>query len=239
MADEPEAPSKPAGKGIGGTLGKKFGPLPVWGWGLVVGALGIVAYRYYAAKNAASASTAATTAVGAGTTATGAPLGTSVGGNGYSGGDVAAQLAALTAQLQSQGTGSTSAGPGTAPTVGSNPGGGFFAPPGGGGYESSGGLNYLAVTSSAELAQLLAAGQQVFEQPAPGVFVPYTGGNVASAHQNTPLFIQSPFSGPAPTPSGAGGSASPVGGTGGAPSPVTSGPQPVATHTPLPAVQSK
>src|SRR5580704_6086036 len=108
MADEPEAPSKPAGKGIGAALGKKFGPLPVWGWGLVVGALGIVAYRYYAAKSAASSSAATPSAVtnasdlGAGTSST-------PGTNGYQDSGQLTQLqneiAAIQAQLNPTGAG--------------------------------------------------------------------------------------------------------------------------------------
>src|ERR1700722_5886284 len=124
MADEPEAPPKPAGKGIGAKLGKKLGPLPVWGWALVGVVGAVVAYRWYAAKQAASSAAASSsTAVGAGTTGSGAPAAGSAGAdgsdNGYSDGG-SSQLQALLTQLQSQlpsGT-STAAGGGAAPSTG-------------------------------------------------------------------------------------------------------------------------
>ena len=102
MADDaPEAPPRSAGKGIGSKLTKKLGPLPVWAWGLAVVSLGYLGYRYYASKQAASGAASASTAVGAGTTGSGAPD-TS---GGYSDGG-SGQLAGLLSQLQTQlGTG--------------------------------------------------------------------------------------------------------------------------------------
>ncbi len=79
MAEEPEAPSTSAGKGIGAKFTKKLGPLPVWAWGLGGAAAIFLVYRWYSAKNAASsaaASPASATGLGAGTSST-------PGSNGY------------------------------------------------------------------------------------------------------------------------------------------------------------
>jgi hypothetical protein len=215
MADEPETPAKGTG-GIGSKLTKKLGPLPVWAWGLGAAALAFLAYRYYQSQQSSAAS--ATTATQPLTTATGA---STPGSNGYQDNGQLSQLQQQLATLQQQlGTG-TGAGSTLAPAVGSNPGGGFYPVGGAGGYETAGGTTYQEIANGAMFNQLLAAGVQMFTQPAPGIFVPYTGG--PSGHLNTPVFFQTPYTGPAPT-SGAGGSASPpgvgTGGTGGAPAPI-------------------
>lgn len=228
MADEPEAPPKPAGKGIGGKLGKKLGPLPVWGWALVGVTAAVVAYRWYAAKQAASSAAASSsTAVGAGTTGSGAPEAGSAGAsgsdNGYSDGG-SSQLQALLAQLQSQlPSSTTSAGASLAPSTGALSGEGYGGPSGG--YESAGGQNYLALTTASAVNAALGAGQTLFYQPQQGVFVPVTSpkpvpSTWSIASGGTPYFVTSPYTGASATS----GAAAPT--TGAAPSPVTSGPLP-------------
>ncbi len=225
MAEETPSPPSQAGKGIGSKLTKKLGPLPVWGWAIVGGAVLVVVYRWYSAKNAAAsaattaatAPTTGTTGLGSADTGAGAGGGSSGAGNGYNDGGTG-QLAAILAQLQSQGIGATSAGPGTAPAVGKYQGGGFWPQSGPGGYETAAGTTYQNVTTSAAVDELLASGQQLFIQPVQGIFVPYTGG--PSGQGNIPIYVQSPFTGPAANVSGAGGSASPVGGTAGPPAPI-------------------
>jgi hypothetical protein len=69
MADITDAPGTPASSG-GGKLGvwkKKYGPLPLWGWGVLV-LLGILAYLWYKNKNAnaTASSTTASDSTGAG-----------------------------------------------------------------------------------------------------------------------------------------------------------------------------
>lgn len=63
MATETDAPGTPATSGGGGKLGvwkKKYGPFPLWGWGiLLVGA--ILAYLYYKNRNTAASSNASNT----------------------------------------------------------------------------------------------------------------------------------------------------------------------------------
>jgi hypothetical protein len=64
MADAPtDAPGTPASSG-GGKLGiwkKKYGPLPLWGWALILLAA-ILGYLYYKNRNSASTTASATTA---------------------------------------------------------------------------------------------------------------------------------------------------------------------------------
>ena len=96
--EAPESPPSRAGKGIGSKLTKKLGPLPVWGWALGVGGLAFLGYRYWSSKHAAASAATASTAVGAGTTSSGAMGDT---GTGYSGGG-SDQLAGLLSQLQQQ-----------------------------------------------------------------------------------------------------------------------------------------
>jgi hypothetical protein len=100
MAEEPEAPSRSTGKGIGSKLGKKLGPLPVWAWGLAGVSLAYLGYRYWSSKNAA-ASQSATPAVGAGTAASGQMADT---GTGYqdSGSDQLSKLSDQLTTLQTQ-----------------------------------------------------------------------------------------------------------------------------------------
>jgi hypothetical protein len=248
MAEEtPSAPPSQAGKGIGSKLSKKLGPLPVWGWGLVglVGAYFV--YKYISGKSAASAAaTTAATAPTTGTTGVGSAdtTGASGGGSsGYSDGG-GGQLAGLLSQLQSQGIGATSAGPGTAPAVGAFSGYGYGAQGGPGSYESAQGQSYQELTA-AQIRAMLQAGQTVYEQVQPGVFTPFPGTGISSGYNpttGTPLFGSSPYTGPAVSNvSGAGGSVSPpaqagtspTAGTAGAPAPVRSG-----GIGPLPAVKA-
>jgi len=226
MADEPEAPPKPAGKGIGAKLGKKLGPLPVWGWALVGVVGAVVAYRWYQAKQAAAAGGAASAseAVGAGTTASGAPEAGSAGAsgsdNGYSDGG-SSQLQDLLTQLQSQlpSATSTAAGGGAAPSTGAYQGFGYAAPSGG--YETAGGTSYQQLSTLQQIQAAVSNKIPLFAQIEPGDFTPYTGNTPTTAANfagSTPLFIQSSYSsGPAVS-----GAAAPT--TTAAPSPVTSGP---------------
>ena len=100
MAEEaPPKGKEPAGKGKG--LGKKIGPLPAWGWGVIVvgGILGIMLVRKWMADQAgASASGASITGggvgSGGGTLGGGSPLPT--------GPDVTSQLQDLASQIQDQ-----------------------------------------------------------------------------------------------------------------------------------------
>src|ERR1700692_4030612 len=160
--DVAESPPPKAGKGIGSKLTKKLGPLPVWGWGLVGVVAAYFVYKYISGKSAASAAaTTAATAPTTGTTGLGSAdtTGASGGGSsGYSDGG-GGPLAGLLSQLQSQGIGATSAGPGTAPAVGTNPGGGFYPVSGPGGYETANGVTYQEIANAPMFNQLLAAGQ--------------------------------------------------------------------------------
>jgi hypothetical protein len=208
--DVAESPPPKAGKGIGSKLTKELGPLPVWGWGLVglVGAYFV--YKYISGKSAASAAaTTAATSPATGTTG----LGTA-GGGGYSGGGDSQQLQGLSdqlTQLQQQ----------------LNPASSSVA-----GQESfqqiMGGA--AAGSTASQLKAILASGQQVFSQIAPGVFVPYVPG---STDINAPLYIKDPTSGPAGG-FGGGSYGAPISGaaapsTTAAPSPITSGPLPAAS----------
>lgn len=64
MADaQPDAPGTPAKTGGGklGVWGKKYGPLPLWGWALIL-LVGILVYLYWKNRNSASSDTSSTTA---------------------------------------------------------------------------------------------------------------------------------------------------------------------------------
>lgn len=92
MAEE-DAPPVKAAKGIGGRLGKKLGPLPIWAWGLGAAAGAFLVYRFIQSRNASSSSTASTAAptdLAAGTSST-------PGSNGYQDNG---QLTQLSTQLQ-------------------------------------------------------------------------------------------------------------------------------------------
>src|ERR1700721_4541144 len=105
---ETETPSSPsqAGKGIGGTLGKKFGPLPGWGWGLGGGLGAVFIYRFFAAKSAAS-SAAATPASVSNASDLGAGTNSTPGSNGYQDSGQLTQLQTQLASLQQQVNGGT------------------------------------------------------------------------------------------------------------------------------------
>lgn len=100
MAEEaPPKGKEPAGKGKG--LGKKIGPLPAWGWGVIVvgGILGIMLVRKWMADQAGSGASGASitgggVGSGGGTLGGGSPLPT--------GPDVTSQLQDLASQIQDQ-----------------------------------------------------------------------------------------------------------------------------------------
>jgi nucleoid-associated protein YgaU len=70
MSEAAPEPGGRGGGGIGGTLGRKAGPLPVWGW-LVI--LTVAAAGYYLWKNRGSASSSAVTGTGSVTPASSVP----------------------------------------------------------------------------------------------------------------------------------------------------------------------
>ena len=233
MAEEtPSAPPSQAGKGIGSKLTKKLGPLPVWGWGLVGVVAAYFVYKYISGKSAASAAaTTAATAPTTGTTGLGSAdtgAGSTASGNGYNGGGEG-QLGQILSLLQSQ-----------------SPSSGASANP----------PNYQLLNTSADVSQAIAAGWQIFNQPAPGMYTPWNGTAISSGYGTSvepPTLYTTGVPKGSGTVSGAGGSASPpaqagtkpTAGTAGAPAPLPSkpgvGPLPPAsttsTHTPLPAVQ--
>lgn len=102
MAEEaPPKGKEPAGKGKG--LGKKIGPLPAWGWGVIVvgGILGIMLVRKWMADQAGASTSGAGVTSGGGAPNTGSPLPT--------GPDVTGQLADLAKQIQDQATAQSAA----------------------------------------------------------------------------------------------------------------------------------
>jgi hypothetical protein len=242
-------PPSTAGKGIGSKLTRKLGPLPVWGWALVGGAVLVVVYRWYSAKNASATAAAAAANPSTGTAGVGTAsggLGTP-GSNGYQDNGQLNQLSQQLSDIQKvlgQGTGS-GAGVGAAGDTGSG--------------SSTAGTNSFqqliagsgTVSTQQQINAALAAGQKLWTQIAPGVFVPYVPGSTLGI---TPVYIQDPGGapigagwgggvGPPVTGSGgvsgAGGSASPVGGTAGPPASIApSGSGSAVVHTPLPAVKS-
>jgi hypothetical protein len=97
-----------SGPGLTGSLTKKVGPLPVWGWTLLVAAGGYLLYRWYEARSASGSTTAV------GTDITGGGGAGSGGSGGYSGG---------------QGTGTLPTTPSTNPLAGLvQLGGGWWIP---------------------------------------------------------------------------------------------------------------
>lgn len=54
-------PAPPAPRSSGGGLGRKIGPLPLWGWAAIIGVL-VLIYAYYKKSNSATSSTAQTAA---------------------------------------------------------------------------------------------------------------------------------------------------------------------------------
>ena len=158
MAEEPEAPAKPAaGKGIGGKLTKKLGPLPIWAWGLGGAALAFLAYRYIQSRN--SSATAATTP--ATTTPTDLAAGTSStpGTNGYQDNgqltSLQSSLDSLNATLQSPAS--------KGPSAAASPLNGFQQL-----------MNHAAVVAEFNSKNL-------YQEVSPGVFVKWAGTKIPTS----------------------------------------------------------
>lgn len=181
----PEATPAPSG---GSTKPKAKGKTPTWYY--VAGAVALVGVYYFWSKSKASTAAASTTAAGAGTSS---GAGTAAGSYGNAG-----DLAALAPYLnQGSSSTSTSGASYTAPSNLASIGSGYGINTGSSNpsttpIPSASGANYVQV-SSANIQQLAAAGQQVYYQPAPGVFSPIPAGsgqyNLGGLAGNTPLFI--------------------------------------------------
>lgn len=209
MADAAPAPA-PAKSSAGPSFfQRKMAGLPVWGWAAIIGG-GVLAYWLYTKYEASqsASSTSSTT----GTTSSAAPT-SGFGVGGYGG--------AAPTVYGSSGSSSTS----SSPTTTTLPfqvqsGSGWWQPPssasaaqaeanGGPGYQSpitdANGNTYEWVDGS-EYGSLQAAGEQIYYEPLPGVFLPAPIGSPNLA-PGTPLYVQ--------IPSGTGGNPAPPANTAG------------------------
>lgn len=156
--------------------------VPMWYYAAGAAGVGVVffLYRRQKASQAAAAATAATAAVG--TVGTGGTAGTQAGT--YNANDISALLDQL------QGPASTPINDYTPPTGEGVQGLGYQPTSGLSSVVGPGGTTYSQIANAKARNALLAAGQKVYYQPAPGIFMPY---NPATMNKTqTPTFAAVP-----------------------------------------------
>ncbi len=190
MADQAAAPEAPKAKG-GSFFQRKMAGLPVWAWAAIIGG-GVAAWWLYQKYQAGQASSTTSTA-SSGTTGTASAPGENyptggfgVGGYGGTGGGTQSSSQSLTTSLPFQVLyGSGWGQPPSDPGVTS-----LYQPP----ITDANGNTYEWI-SPPELAGIQAAGETIYYEPLPGVFLPAPP--EGTLNPETPAYIQVPQGTPA------------------------------------------